>query len=197
MSKEIKSVLMTAGVFLLVASVLGWFVYDNSVRVEELTATNQGLETEIKKFKDRAAERESMEKKLVQLQNAVKEYVKILPNPEIATEEQIIKTFSDYSRRANIRIDEILRQSKRPQRARRGAKRPKKTDFEEKKVQFRIKGQFDEFVRFLNFIERDESFLQVRSFSLTAAPPEQKEKLTRRRELNVLLTVSTFRYNAK
>ena len=55
----------------------------------------------------------------------------------------------------------------------------------------KITGDFQQFVKFLNFIERHESFLQVTSFALSPLGDLEKADT-----LAADIQISTFRYNA-
>jgi len=186
MPKELKTLIMVGVAFFLVAAGLGYFVYDTQLKVDLMTAANTSLETEITTLKAKAGRRETVQAELNALLVNLKEYVKILPSPEIATEEEIIRVFSDYQKRAKLEVLEILAQ---PPRRTKG--------FLERSVRFRITGTFKQFVTFLNLIERHENFLQVRSFRISPGGeivgPDGKADI----KLNVNLAVATFQNAGK
>jgi hypothetical protein len=197
MGKESKNIVATGVIFALLALVLGYFVYDMNEQVTVLNGEITALEAEITTLTAKANKKQlkAKQKTLGQLQYAVNQYVQILPNRLIATEDSIVKVFSDYAKRSEIRILDIVKGSQRGQRGRRGKKKGKKKDFEEINANFSIVGNFANFVRFLGFLERHQNFLQVRSFNLNTRPtnPEDPSSVG---QLSASLGVQTFRYNA-
>lgn len=198
MNKEMKNILMVAGVFLGIAAFLGYLVYSKNESLKAMKATNASLVAEITGYKTKYKQKEEKEKTLQQLENAVKEYVKILPDPLIATEEEIIRVFSDKAKRANVdmlKYEATAGGKTRRGRTRRRGLKQKKKDFEELTVKFDIQGSLSNFVRFLGYIERHESFLQVQSFGVS--PIKSVEDSEVGNLINGSVFVSTFRYNAK
>jgi hypothetical protein len=202
MNKDASKLLLTAGLFGLMATALGYMVFDKIKQSDAKNSAIMALSTEIATLKKKADRAEAETKRLQELKAAVKEYVKILPAREVATDAQVIKMCEDYKNRSGISIDTFLRQrvqAASPSKNRRGGAAPadkakgkkKGSDFEKVILGFKISGNFEQFVKFLNFIERHESFLQVTSFALTPM-----SNLETSAKLAVDLQISTFRYNA-
>lgn len=195
MGKETKGVVLIALVFFLVAAFTGYLVYEKRNELEETSLNNNRLRQDITKLKERAEQRDKLVRKLEELQKAVKEYVKILPSAEIATPEKLQKVFYDYAQRTGVDINELeVGQQKTRAAPRRGrnAKRKKPDPFDKIEVRFQIQAEFEQFVKFLNLIEKHENFLQVTFFNLQELKAEEGPA-----RLQVNLTVSTFRYNVQ
>lgn len=194
MGKETKGVILIALVFFLVAAFMGYLVYEKRVDLEETVLNNNRLRADIAKLKERAEQRDKLVRKLEELQKAVKEYVKILPSAEIATPEKLQKVFYDYAQRTGVDINELeVGQQKTRAAPRRGRGRKRKPDpFDKIEVRFQIQAGFQQFVKFLNLIEKHENFLQVTFFNLEEIKNDDGPA-----RLQVNLTVSTFRYNVQ
>lgn len=193
MSKDLRNTLIAAAVFLILALVSGYYVYDKYNELEVVSGENQTLEKQIKDLKEVASDKvlETLQKQLKELEINLKEYVKILPSGDVATDENLIRTVSGYVAQAGVGLDNYT--------TGRGGSKP---DFEEITVTLRMKGTFENFVTFCNLLERHESFLRVNSFSLTPTGPASLATATPGSNvmvrdvipLGISVEVSTFRY---
>lgn len=198
MNKEMKTVVATGGVFGAAALLMGYWVYTTSVTVTELNEANAALEASIAALKVNASPEEIKRLTVTRddLQQAVDEYVKILPPQQFFTDEAIIDLFSNKAKTAEVSVLEINTSEGRSSGAATPFGQPpigpsNKTDFEKVLVSLRLEGKLENFVKFLASIEGHQSFLQVESFTLTS-PPGNAGDL----KLSANVRVASYRYNA-
>lgn len=189
MSKDLRNTLIAAALFIAIACGLGYKVSDTSSDLEQVTKDNQALEDEIKQNNDYIKRAPKLQQQLNELNANFRDYVKILPSAEVATEEKLLRTVQGYAEGAQVRMEEL---TTRQAAGKKGG--GKMGEFEEVSVDFRITCDFDSFVRFLNLLERHEQFMKVNSFSVTPSPTPRivdgKEVI----DLAVNIQVSTYKY---
>jgi Tfp pilus assembly protein PilO len=196
MSKDLRNTLIAAAFFLLVAVGLGYWTYGKKTELDEMKAANAGLQAEIDKLQQEASQKviEALQKQLSELTVNFKEYVKILPSEDVATEDNLLRVVQKYFTDAQITWDNY--------QMRRGPV----TDFQELTVRINGSGNFEQFVNFLNMLERHESFLRVNVFSadpdmagMKIASGNQSQGFGAKDEIPVRLSVeiSTYRYVPK
>lgn len=156
----------------------------------EARLANKRIEQDVDALKARAEQRELLTRKLEELQSAVKEYVKILPSAEIATEEELQRLVSRRARQAGVRIEklEVEPVKRKPirGRSRRARKKAEAEPFSEVELRLVLEGGFVPFVSFLNTLEKDERFLKVTFFQL--GEPDERELI------KAELRLSSFSY---
>ncbi len=206
MGKETKSVVI-AGVFSLLA-VLGtlWYVNEQSKKVDERTAAIAELQTQIDALQKEASERDALQEELANLRANLSQYVKILPSPEVATEERLLELVHEKCERSQFELKRYTQKAepkrKAPPKKGRGKKSAKDSSpggFKEIGLVLQAEGTYEQFLRFLNSLERHESFLRVNSFTCQAAAPTGRADgppTEQALQLAITLDVSTFRYDA-
>lgn len=190
MGKESKSIIATGAIFAVLSIALGVWVYLVNGDVTALETEIAALDNEITTLAAKANGKKIKEKEetLVQLEKAVVEYVQILPNPLIMTEDKYLELFANFKKRANITLTDTVQSTAKPQRGGRRRKKVKKKDFEEINVKFEIEGRYENFVKFMSLLEKYESFLQVRSFNLNTLEGNDGR-------CRASMELQTFRYN--
>ena len=123
----------------------------------------------------------------------------ILPPPELASREWFLRVVQEKCERSQM-VASLVRFVEDP-KAKSAKPDPKaKTGptFEEIKVDLVATGTYDQFLRFLNSIERHETFLRVNTFDCrladTEATADEEGNLVWK--LEIRLQISTFRYRA-
>jgi len=160
MSKDLRNTLLAAVFFVLVCSGIGYWAYDVNTELEQVTQENAGLQAAIDELQKAASPKviELLQKELDDIEKNFKEYVKILPSEDVATEENLLRAVQKYVTESNVTYSDYTSR-------RAGGK----AEFEELAVSLRCEGTFDQFVSFLNLLERHESFLRVNSFSASVS----------------------------
>jgi len=193
MNKELKTVLIFAGVFVLLATGAGAFVYNTMEAVEIKEQEIAALSGEIQKMKTIAKQEPELETQLNKLQENLGQYVKILPSPEVATDERILRLVNEKCNDSNFELNSVRLEQKAGKavgKKKRGRAKGK-GGFQEVSVTLRARATYDQFLRFLNSLERNPTFLRVNNFScsLGSAPVGPTGPM-----LSIKLNVSTFRY---
>lgn len=193
MPKETKTVLIFGIIFAVLAGFAYFFVNETQVKLDEKKAENAALTDEIAALQKEADLEDALIVELESLKVNFKEYVKILPASEVATEERLLAMLQEKCERTQFGLGNYT--AKKPKR---GAKKKRKGGgFKEIDVTLRATGTFEQFLRFLNALERHESFLRVNSFACTAAAqPERDEDGKETWPLTITLNISTFRYES-
>ncbi len=166
MSKELRNTLIVAAVFLIMALGVGWDFWGNKSAYDEVNTANEEVAAQIKKLAEEADPKilDALKNELKDLNDNFKDYVKILPSEEVATEEDLLRSMRNYVTTSGIQLNSYSR----------GAKPASKGEFDELTLVLRAEGTFEQFVSFLNLLERDESFLRVNQFSSTVNPEKIK-----------------------
>lgn len=185
MSREAKSAAIVAACFAVVAALVLWFVNDAQTELEGLNASIDGLNASIMDLEKKVAKRPALEKQLAEIQENLKEYIKILPSAQVATPERLQELVQEKLDRSSVQITQyIIRQ-----KAERGKSR---SAFEEIDLTLQAKGSYQNFVNFVNSLEKHETFLRVNSF--TCSPQGAADSTEDDPDLSITLNVSTFRY---
>ena len=199
MAKEMKTVAVFAGVFLVMAMVAGYFVYNTSDEVAVKAQEIDVLKNELAALKKEADQHDELVIELDSLKANLAQYVKILPSPEVATPERLMELVQEKTERAQFALASYragdAKGAKAPQARGRGP--GSASGFKEIEVSLNAEGTYEQFLRFLNSLERHESFLRVNSFScLTGSKPTIGEDGAEVYPLTISLNVSTFRYES-
>ena len=195
MSKEIRTVLIFAGIFLVLAMCAAYFVNETQDQVNTMKETIAGMEAEKLKLAKEAKQHDDLVLELDKLKANFSHYVKILPAPEVATEERLMELLQEKCERAQFSPGRYTMKKKK-----RGVKKGRKKGgggFREIDVTLSATATYEQFLRFLNSLERHESFLRVNSFSCSA--PVNADVDAEGNEtwpLRIALNVSTFRYES-
>jgi Tfp pilus assembly protein PilO len=191
-----KTVGIFALIFLVLAVVAGFFVNNTMDEVSQRTAAIDDLNNKILKAEKVAGKEESLEKELANLQENLKHYVQILPSPEVATEEELMKLVQQNCERAQFDLGSY--RVKEGKKKSSGKTRRKKNagGFAEIAVTIAAKGTYEQFLRFLNALERHETFLRVNSFTCDAPKVALVDADGNETwPLRITINVSTFRYD--
>ena len=195
MSKDLRNTLIAVALFIALAGVMIYFVTDTQAEIEVVQKQNEDLDTEIKGYETEIKQAERLKRQLEELNANFRDYVKILPSAEVATEEKLLKVIQNYIDLAQIRLDEVITKA-----ASKTSGGGKGGEFQEVAVSFRIAADFDSFVRFLNLLERHEQFLKVNSFTVAPAGGPGASRTVEGKEiidLNVGIEVTTYKYIPK
>jgi len=190
MSKDLRNTLIAVALFVALAGVMAYFVSDTQDQLNDVTKANGDLETQITEHNNYIANAPKLQRQLKELDDNFRDYVKILPSAEVATQQKLMKVVQAYADAAQIRIDEL---GEKGSTAKKGGG-SKLGEFEEVTVSFRIDADFDAFIRFLNLLERHEQFMKVNAFSINPSPKprivEGKEIL----DLAITIEAATYKY---
>lgn len=190
MSKDLRNTLIAIFVFIVLAAGAGYLASNTKDDLDKMIADNANIQSEIDGFKTRIAEGPELKRQLDELNQNFKDYVKILPPVELATEEKLIKVVQSYCDAAQVLLQEVV--INKPKTSGVGG-----AEFEEVSVTFRIQSGFDQTVKFMNLLEQHEPFLKINTFSLnpsgTPRIVDGKEQI----DLGIAIEVSTYKYVPK
>jgi Tfp pilus assembly protein PilO len=189
MSKELRNILIAAGLSLIFALIASYVDYDTNNDLQDVLAKNTQLEADIKaavdKVQDPLTGIKPLQDQLRNLNENFNNYIKILPTAEVATEERLRKTVQSWCDQSQIDWSTLT--VEKPKAAGNG--------FLDVGVQFTTTGSFDQFLKFLNLLERHEQFFKVNSFSLSPmGTPKVLADGKQIIELQINVSVSTFTY---
>jgi Tfp pilus assembly protein PilO len=193
MAKELRGVLIFAGVFLVLALFAAYFVHNTMQEVDQIEAEIATMEQDIERLENEAKKHDALVEELENLKANFAQYVKILPAAEVATEERLMDLIQEKCERSQFGVGtyRVKPQKKAGKRKTRGG------GFQEIDVSLSAKGTFEQFLRFLNSLERHESFLRVNTFTCTSAGRAvQDAEGNETWPLAISLNISTFRYEA-
>tara|TARA_B100000965_G_scaffold356862_1_gene335098 strand:- start:3528 stop:4136 length:609 start_codon:yes stop_codon:yes gene_type:complete len=199
-NKETQVVLITGLVFVVMTGIALYYV---NGRIEARKAREQDIATikqDIAKAESVIAKKEELEKELDSLERNLSHYITILPSPEVATKESLMRLVQEKCERSQFVLERFVLNDAKA--AARGAKAPKKKKdgggFQEIGLTLDANGTYEQFLRFLNSLERHESFLRVNTFRCEAEPKPRinEEDGTVSWPLTISLNLSTFRYEA-
>lgn len=173
--------------FVLVAALFGQRAWALSDQRAALAADNAALSQEVGALAAKVARIEPLRAELRALEENVARYIRILPAPEVATEERLLEMVQDVRERA--RFVGLAGCNLRPART---AERKSASGFLEIAITAQGSAYFEELLRFLNLLERQESFVRVNAFTARATEPGED----RPPPLDITLDLSTFRYVA-
>lgn len=205
MTKELQMIVVAAVIFVLITGGLAYWAMTLSDEVAlkegEIAAVQQKInaaDKEIKKKPDLEAEKEALDKHIAR-------YVTILPPPEVASKQSFLRMVQEKCERSQLNAKSIVFVEPKAKRGskKKGAKAAVAPGFNEVKVDIEAVSTYDEFLRFLNSVERHETFLRVNSFSCRVIPfdadegPKENEEGEIVWKLDIRLQVSTFTYQGK
>ncbi|MCW8137861.1 MAG: type 4a pilus biogenesis protein PilO [Planctomycetota bacterium] len=195
MTKETKATAIAAGIVALISLGFGYVINDELDTKAVREAEKATLEGEIDVLEKKVATIDALTQELDNLKANFSQYIKILPSPEIATHERLMDLVQEKSGRTSFQIEKFdFRQQAGGAAA---AARRAKTAFQEVEISLNAKGTFEQFLRFLNSLERHESFVRVNSFTCTApTTPATDDQGKVIYPLTVALNISTFRYDS-
>ena len=116
-------------------------------------------------------------------------YARVLPPPELASEEALLRRLQQESDRAQLVMSRVRVDRERPRSQRERARRPA---LEKVLVQVDLQGSFAQFLALLRGFERQQQLLRVESFELVQTGDQVVSDLSR--PLALRLRVATFRY---
>lgn len=192
MNKEMRTTAITAVLILIGAGVLGYFVNETLTEIETVSAANAELEGQIATLKAKVDTMPALQVELENLKTNFAQYIKILPSPEIATPERLLELIQEKCERSAFQLKTT---SFKPGAAKVGA--GSRGGFREIDITLAAEGSYEQFLRFLNGLERHESFVRVNSFTCTVATQAKKDAEGKDTwPLTVALNISTFRFDS-
>jgi hypothetical protein len=191
MSKDLRNTIIAVAVFIVLAGLMLYFVNDTQTELDQVLEQNKSLEDQINGFKKEVEDGKKLVPIEKELEANFKEYVKILPSEEVATQERLLKIIQNYAELANVRLQEYA-QDRVAGGGGRGA-----GEFKELGLSFRLTGDFDAFVKFVNLLERHEQFLKVNNFAVTPTKVTIVDATKEIVDLSVTLGVTTYAYVPK
>ncbi len=192
MNKEMRTTAITAVLIVIGALVLGYFVNETLTEIEAVTASNAELQGQIDVLKAKVDTMPALQLELENLKTNFAQYIKILPSPEIATPERLLELVQEKCERSAFQLKNF--------NFKQGAKEVKagaRGGFQEIDITLAAEGSYEQFLRFLNGLERHESFVRVNSFTCTVGATAKKDAEGKDTwPLTVALNISTFRFNS-
>lgn len=191
MNKEMRTTAITAVLIVIGALVLGYFVNETLTEIEAVTAQNAELEGQIATLKAKVDTLPALQVELDNLKANFAQYIKILPSPEVATTERLLELVQEKCERSAFQLKNFnIKPGAGTAKAGRGG-------FREIDITISAEGSYEQFLRFLNGLERHESFVRVNSFTCTVASTAKKDGEGKDIwPLTVALNISTFRFDA-
>src|SRR5437870_6192974 len=104
MSKDLRNTLIAIVVFIALAALAGYVAQDTKDQLDAKAKENEALQTEIDGFKTKIKEGPELKRQLDELNQNFKDYVKILPPAELATEEKLQKVVQTYCDAAQVQL---------------------------------------------------------------------------------------------
>lgn len=193
MTRETKATAIAGGLVAIISMGFGYMINDSMDVRAAKEAERAQLTADIEALEKKVATAEGLTQELENLKANFSQYIKILPSPEIATEERLMELVQDKTERASFELQRFDR--RKPVGA--AAASRTKTAFQEVEISLSGKGTFEQFLKFLNSLERHESFVRVNSFTCTA-PTEAiiDDQGAANYPLTVALNISTFRFDS-
>ena len=175
MTKELQMIVVAALIFVGITGGLGYWGMTISDDVAAKNTELDGIEASIKKNDKIIAKRKDLEIEKDKLDKHLSRYVTILPPPEVATPQTFLRLVQEKVERSQLSLQSIVfveekakkGKAKRKPKGKGKASSKKKAGpaFEELRVNLEAQGSYDEYLRFLNSLERHETFLRVNSFT--------------------------------
>lgn len=198
MNKDLRNVAIAGAVFALLAGLALYFVTETKAEVEAMQGQNDALQGEIAALAPLVTDEiiAGLKTQRDQLKGNFAQYIKILPSPDVATEQQLLEVVQDKCDRSGLALSNIQFREQGGAQQANAARGP---GFEELVVTLTAQGSYTNFVKFLNLLERHEAFLRVNSFSCSPASvargqAQVDEQGNAYLPLTIALNVSTFRY---
>jgi Tfp pilus assembly protein PilO len=189
MSKDLRNTLIAVALFVALAGVMVYFVTDTQDQLDKVTHDCAELETQIQQNNAYIARAPQLQRQLKELNDNFRDYVKILPSAEVATEQRMMRIVANYAESAQIQLDDLTNKTNLGKKG--GGKLG---EFEEVSVTFRIDADFESFVRFLDLLERHEQFIKVNAFSISPAPKPRVVDGKEIIDLSVQIDAYTYKY---
>ena len=201
MNKETQVVLITGLVFVVMTGIALYYVNGRIEMRKAREGEIAQIKQEIAKAEAVIAKKEELEKELESLERNLSHYITILPSPEVATKESLMRLVQEKCERSQFVLERfVLNKAKAARGAGKKSKKKKKDagGFQEIALTLDANGTYEQFLRFLNSLERHESFLRVNTFRCQADPKPKinEEDGTVSWPLTISLNLSTFRYEA-
>src|SRR5262245_18691668 len=108
MSKDLRNTLIAVALFVALAGVMVYFVTDTQDQLDRVTKECAELETTIQQNNAYIARAPQLQRQLKELNDNFRDYVKILPSAEVATEQKMMKIVANYVESAQIRLDLLV-----------------------------------------------------------------------------------------
>lgn len=194
MNKDTKTLAITIAVFLAGALAEGYYINEVMGEIEVKQAEIATLQGEITTLQEKVKKIEPLTRELASLKANFAQYVRILPSPDVASQERLMELIQEKSDRTGFKVTQFV--IKRESTTAAAASRKKKGGFQEIDLTLTSEGTFDQFLRFLNSLERHESFVRVNSFACSASDKPKIGPDGPTWPLTVALNVSTFRYES-
>lgn len=188
MNKDTKVTAITAALIVVGALVLIYFINETSTKIDEVTTSNTTLETDIATLQAKIDTIPVLQQELENLKQNLALYIRILPSPEIATPERLLELVQEKCERSQFALKSF---NFKPTSNKRG-----KGGFQEIELTLTAEGSYEQFLKFLNGLERHESFVRVNSFSCSVGTTPKKVDDKDTWPLTVNLNISTFRFDA-
>src|SRR5688500_9938489 len=157
MTKETKTTAIAAGLVGVIALGFVVMVKGSIDKKDFADQVGKKLDEDIKKLDAKVQTQDTLNAELENLKTNFGQYVKILPSPEIATQERLMELVQDKSERSQFQITSFV------QKPEAKGKKATKSAFREIEITLNATGTFEQFLRFLNSLERHESFIRVNS----------------------------------
>jgi len=198
MSREIKSAAIVGACFLVLALVALYFVNQTKTKKEKVEDDNKALESQIATLEKKADKLDELNTELELINTNLAEYIQILPSPEVATVERLMELVQEKATRSQFDATQFVLKDSDPRRKKRRRGRRgggSASAFQEIDITMQAEATFDEFLKFLNSLERHETFLRLNSFSCRAGQARTEGEEVEL-PLRITLNLSTFRYTA-
>lgn len=178
---EKQKMIIAAAVGVLLVGVLLYLTYSAKTQKEAAEKDIAAFQKRFREARERIKEIPALRQKEFELNNAVNEYVKILPTEQEV--EKMYDTVNDLKDEAGIQLS-----SYRPGKQAGKSRQKMSSNFQMHTRDIRISGNFFAIVKFINLIERYKRFMRVESFDL---------KPTEGDILDSTVKFSTFTYTPK
>jgi hypothetical protein len=173
--------------FGVLALVCGGWVHGRAGEVEAARDRLATLREQVARLRREAGTQRALELQLQGLNAAFADYVQILPAPQLATEEELLRQISRVCDRRRVRLSHWRRQKNSRRRARKG-----RAPFRETRLQLQLEAKLPDLILALNDLERLPKLVRVIGFALRSPDPLLYDGVDPPLEARV--EVSTFCY---
>jgi hypothetical protein len=190
-------------IFLVILGGLGAGIYAKTNENAEIAAEIEKIQAEIQGFDAIIATREEKRKQREAQDDNFKELVAILPQYSERQEERVLESITSYASVAKLKYKGLVpvtvvaptKGAAAPQGPPRPGQ-PKSADFSQTQLTVRFEGTFFNLLKFLDMIEKHDSFLAVESIQLSPMGAKEGPQ-PEHKELSITVKISTYHYVAK
>jgi hypothetical protein len=191
-------------VFVVILGGIGYGIYAKSDENSAVEGQIQKLNDEIAELQKTIDKKEEMKKHRAAQDEIFKELVTVLPAYSERQDERVMETLTAYASVCKLTPKGLVPKVNAPVAAAPGAppgpggpQAQGGKDFAQTELRINYEGTFFNFLKFLNMVENNDSFLRVDEILLSPTVLGATEVQPEHRLLQITVKISTFHYVAK